>query len=255
MKPLSEIYNAVKKATVAIVENHSERLPNCPYEIVGSGFCIHAAGIVVTCWHVFEHFVGPPKNVTAQPQPVALKAIPQAMFFGGTKGSQVEMHPVYISNAGRENGFDLAVVKLAPHPAFPDGFPTVPILDYADVHEMMDIATCGFPLGNTMFTQLGTLTASFTKGMISSINPAPGIAREHVTAFQLDLTATNGNSGGPVFSLESGKVFGVLQGGAVHPNTGHIVQGITRAEPVYPVLTSGIIDGLMRPHPPMPRDS
>jgi S1-C subfamily serine protease len=177
------------------------------------------------------------------------------MFFGGTKGSQVEMHPVYISNAGREKDFDLAVLKLAPHPAFPDGFPTVPILDYADIHEMMDIATCGFPLGNTMFTQLGTLTASFTKGMISSINPAPGLAREHVTAFQLDLTATNGNSGGPVFSLETGKVFGVLQGGAVHPHTGHIVQGITRAEPVYPVLTSGIIDGLMRPHPPVPRDS
>ena len=49
--------------------------------------------------------------------------------------------------------------------------------------------------------QIGTVTSSFTKGMISSIIPAHGVAREHVRGFQLDLTATNGNSGGPVFSL------------------------------------------------------
>jgi len=252
LKPGRAIYDSIKKATVAIVENHRERLPDCPYEIVGSGFCIRPDGIVVTCWHVFQHFLGPPKTPSAQPQPIALRAIPQAMFFGGVSGAQVEMHPAYVNNAGRENGFDLAVLKLAPHPAFPGGFPTVPILDYDEVYEMMEIATCGYPLGNTMFAQLGTLTSSLTKGMISSINPAPSIAREHVRAFQLDLTATNGNSGGPVFSLESGKVFGVLQGGPIHPNTGHVVQGISRAEPIYPILTSGIIDGLVKPHPPWP---
>ena len=75
--------------------------------------------------------------------------------------------------------------------------------------------------------------------MISSIIPAPGVARENVTGFQLDATATNGNSGGPVFSLTSGKVFGVLQGGAMHPD-GYPI-GLTKAEPIYPLFENDLV--------------
>ena len=66
--------------------------------------------------------------------------------------------------------------------------------------------------------------------------PAKGIAREHLRGFQLDLTATNGNSGGPVVFLATGHVCGALQRGAIHPQTGHVVQGLAKAEPVYPLF-------------------
>jgi hypothetical protein len=102
------------------------------------------------------------------------------------------------------------------------------------------------PLGSVLQEQLGTITSSFTKGMISSIIPAQGIVREHLRGFQLDLTATNGNSGGPVFCLATGHVFGTLQGGALHPQKGHVVQGLAKAEPVYPLFDSGLIDKLLR---------
>jgi hypothetical protein len=82
--------------------------------------------------------------------------------------------------------------------------------------------------------------------MISSIIPIHGVPRDHLTGFQLDLTATNGNSGGPVFSVPSGKVFGVLQRGVQHPESGDIVQGITKAEPVYPVFENGLIERLLK---------
>src|SRR6266853_5715251 len=156
------------------------------------------------------------------------------------------MHAVSIVCAGMENGFDLAVLKLSTHPAFPEGYPTLPVADYSELHEMMEVATCGFPLGSVLQEQLGTITSSFTKGMISSIIPAQGIAREHLRGFQLDLTATNGNSGGPVFCLATGHVFGTLQGGALHPQTGHVVQGLAKAEPAYPLFDSGLIDKLLR---------
>ena len=81
-----------------------------------------------------------------------------------------------------------------------------------------------FPLGSVLQEQLGTITSSFTKGMISSIIRAQGIAREHLRGFQLDLTATNGNSDGPVFCLATGHVFGALQSGPLHPQTGHVDQ-------------------------------
>ena len=116
---------------------------------------------------------------------------------------------------------------------------------------MMEIATCGFPLGDVLQDQLGTITSSFTKGMISSIIPAQGVSLQHLRGFQLDLTATNGNSGGPVFSLNTGKVFGVLQSGAVHPETGHDVQGLTRAEPIYPLFADDVLERLRKSPPPL----
>ena len=51
-----DIYDAVKKATVGIVMELPNRLPKRPFTIVGTGFCIHPDGIVVTCEHVFRAF-------------------------------------------------------------------------------------------------------------------------------------------------------------------------------------------------------
>lgn len=248
------IYDAVKKATVAIVVSLSDRIPQRPFAIVGSGFCIHPAGVVVTCEHVFKAFVDPESHQRmmqavreddGQLFPMQMM-VPYAVFYGGVHGTEIHMHPVPIVNAVTVKDFDLAALKLHKHPAFSQGYPTLPIADYSELHEMMEVATCGFPLGEALQDQIGTITSSFTKGMISSIIPAPGIAREHLRGFQLDLTATNGNSGGPVFTLATGRVFGVLQRAVVHPENGSIVQGLTKAEPIYPLFDTGLVDRLAR---------
>jgi len=49
-----------------------------------------------------------------------------------------------------------------------------------------------------------------------------------------------------VFSLESGKVFGVLQGGAMHPQTGQMVHGLAKAEPIYPLLEEHLLDHMRK---------
>ena len=92
--------------------------------------------------------------------------------------------------------------------------------------------------------QIGTVTSSFTRGGLSSVIPSPGAGKKHVKGFQLDLTATYGNSGGPVFSLESGKVFGVLQGGVVSQQ-GELVPGFTKAESVYPLMEDCIMKDIL----------
>ena len=258
----SAIYDAVKKATVAIVASISGSIPNRPFTIFGSGFCIHSEGVVITCEHVFKAFVDPESYQCImqaigrnEGQPVSVKSIvPHAMFYSGVHGTEIRMDAVSIATGVAMKDFDLAALKLHRHPAFPKGYPTLPIADYDELHEMMEVATCGFPLGESLHDQIGTVTSSFTKGMISSIIPAPGIAREHVRGFQLDLTATNGNSGGPVFSLATGRVFGVLQSGVMHPGNSQIVQGLTKAEPIYPLFDTDLVDRLARGLPvPGPR--
>jgi S1-C subfamily serine protease len=215
---IQDVQAAVKRATVAIVLEFPDRIPARPFQIIGSGFCIHPEGVVVTCEHVFRAFVDPASyrhamEVIKDGEDHRLDemavARPHAMFLAGAQGHEITMFPVPIVSATTKPGHDLALFKLQKHGAFPNGYPALQLADYAELHEMMEIGICGFPLGEGLHDQLGTATSSFTKGMISSIIPAPGVARENVTGFQLDATATNGNSGGPVFSLTSGKVFGV----------------------------------------------
>src|SRR5690242_610929 len=187
---LAEIKNAVKKATVAIVASYPDRLPQRPFEIYGSGFCVHPEGIIVTCAHVLHAFAAPGtfeqiKKSGGAPVPVG-SIVPQVMFFAGVEGSQLIMHSVSPMTAVSAEDFDLAVLKLHKHAAFPTGYPTLPVADYSEVHEMMEVATCGYPLGAVLHDQLGTVTSSFTKGMISSIIPAGGVSRQHLKGFQLD---------------------------------------------------------------------
>ena len=88
---------------------------------------------------------------------------------------------------------------------------------------------------------------------MSAILPAPGIAREHLSGFQLDLLSAHGNTGGPIFDPATGKVFGVLKGGPVDPK-GNLILEITTAEPVYPAFDQGLIEKLLAHAIPAPQE-
>lgn len=250
-----EIYDAIKRATVGIVMEIPNQRSGKPFTIIGSGFCIHPEGIVVTCEHVFRAFFDAEayrklmESIKGSDAPTAIDTSqakpPQVMFYGGNRGTQVFMFPIGITDAVTKTDFDLAIFKLQKHAAYASGFPTIPIAEFSDLHEMMEVATCGFPLGDSLYDQIGTVGSSFTQGRISSIIPVAGVSVDHCRGFQLDLTATNGNSGGPVFSLETGHVFGVLQAGIMHPDTNAVVQGLTKAEPIYPALRDDLVNRLL----------
>jgi hypothetical protein len=257
-----EFYDRVKKATVAIVVEIPNCLPQKHFAIIGSGFCIHSAGIIVTCEHVFRAFFDERayREIIKELPEVAhprltehehINQQPQVMFFGGVQATQVFMPVIGITEAVTKLGFDVTLFKLPKLGAFPNGYPTIEMADYSELHVMQEIAICGFPLCGSLFDQLGTVTSSFTTGRISSIIPLAGVPASDVKGYRLDLTVTNGNSGGPVFSLESGKVFGVLQGGVVHPASNTVSRGIAKAEPIHPAIKDGVvqrlIDGTHRP--------
>jgi len=53
------IHETVKAATVAIALVHPDKAAerNRPFTIIGSGFCVHSKGVVITCEHVFKAFI------------------------------------------------------------------------------------------------------------------------------------------------------------------------------------------------------
>jgi hypothetical protein len=56
------------------------------------------------------------------------------------------MHETVPAEVGIANTFDIAAFKIRKHPQFPDDFPALPLAEYSDLHEIMDVATCGYPL-------------------------------------------------------------------------------------------------------------
>jgi S1-C subfamily serine protease len=248
-----------KNATVALAVMHEQERPlpmrKQPFTILGSGFCVDQRGVVITCAHVIEAFMEknikeyldsiPPeeKSMSLQNIPETRSLVPHALFYL----PRPDRHEVHIIAARvdmctAKTNMDLGALRLHPHAGFPQGYPILDIEEFDQVHEGLEIATCGFPLGNLLFDQLGTVTSSFSRGIVSSIIPAEGAGRKDVTGFQLDLRATHGNSGGPVFSWETGRVFGVLQGG-VADQYGHFL--FSRAESVYRLLEDGFVEHLL----------
>jgi hypothetical protein len=257
---IREIFAGVRRATVGLVLFHPEKKSN-PYTILGSGFCVDSAGIVVTCEHVVSAFMKrsiqdqvaaiPPEKRGSQLNTLdAVEVlVPFVVFLtAGERSHEIKAVLSRIDQIMARTDHDLALVRAVSHVAFPNGYPTLAIQPYEELCEGDEIATCGYPLGNFLFEQIGTITPSFTRGSISSIVPAQDIPREHLKSFQLNLTATYGNSGGPVFSVASGKVFGVLQGG-IRNRESEILPGLSRAEPVYPIVTPSDI-ALIKSFPP-----
>ncbi len=255
-----EIFERVKRATVAIaVMNNGEA--KHPFTVIGSGFCIDSSGLIVTCRHVIEGFMEKPIEQQIAEAPIEengkpIKKLrpfrsitPFAIFYVmKPSGEELSVFPCEVNYVIAKTNFDLAMLRVLPHQAFSSGYPWLEIEIYGVLAEGDEIGTCGFPLGNYLQEQLGTVTSSFATGVISSIIPAQNVSLELLEGFQLGLAATHGNSGGPVFSLGSGKVFGVLQRG-VQDTSGTLIPGITKAEPIYPMTDYDTVSRMKKtPH-------
>lgn len=253
------VFEKVKKATAALAVLHEQELPQPsreqPFTILGSGFCVHPRGIIVTCAHVIEAFMEKKikeyidsipeeeKSKSLQTIPDTRALVPHALFYVPRPDlQQVLVVATRVDICMAKTNMDLGLLRLHPHAGYPGGYPTVETENFENIHEGMEIATCGFPLGNLLFKQLGTVTSSFSRGIVSSIIPTPGASRKDVSGFQLDLRATHGNSGGPVFSWDTGRVFAVLQGGVSDQHGGFL---FSRAESVYRLLDEGVVDQML----------
>ncbi len=106
---------------------------------------------------------------------------------------------------------DLALLKVNANTSFP----TVVLGDSDEVKEGMAVAVTGYPLPNILVEEFGSsLQCSTSQGIVSAIRgtAVPGIFRSRPLV-QYDAGSTQGNSGGPIYSIETGEVIGVVFSG------------------------------------------
>ncbi len=185
------------KPSVVVVGTY-EKLRSPAFEMRGTGFAVGDGSLVATNAHVIK-----PGESTEIRHDFAL-------LVRDGEDTRIREARLVISDPDH----DLAILRIT-------GSPLPPLqLSTEQVREGQSIAFMGFPIGGA----LGFSPVTH-RGIISSITPIalPGGNADQLRGtsirrlrggtfpiYQLDGTAYPGNSGGPMFDAESGKVVGVL---------------------------------------------
>lgn len=172
-------------------------IENSGNQVLGTGFVVGDGKHAVTNYHVVSKLLDP----------------------------QLVQHYVVISGEGRDvKAFKAEILEIDPlHDLalikFDGSLPTATLAGSEMLKPGTDVAFTGFPIG----AAIGLYPASH-KGMVSAITPdvIPAQNSNQLTSamlsrlekpelvYQLDATAFPGNSGSPVYHIESGEVVGVI---------------------------------------------
>lgn len=194
---ITDTINRIKPSIVVIGSYKSTNSP--PFALHGTGFVIGNGGFIATSAHVLPGGIGPD----------AAELVIQARNAAG----EPQIRKAHLVSRDLEH--DLAVLRL-------DGsaLPALTLRNSDTVREGQSIGFTGFPIGGA----LGFSPVTH-RGMVSSITPIalPGGNSRQINAklirqlkngafniFQLDATAYPGNSGSPVFDIDTGEVIGVI---------------------------------------------
>ena len=195
---LPELVAAARGSVVAIGTFNA--LDNPRFTFRGSGFAVGDGRQVLTNLHVL-----PPAGDPAFGSPLTV----QRRLDDG------RLDPRAATLVATDRRHDLALLKI-------DGEPltALPLADGGDAREGQAVAFIGYPIGGLLgfapVTHRG-IVSSVTSVALPAPNagalgaPAVAALREGAFAvYQLDATAYPGNSGGPLFDVDDGKVIGIV---------------------------------------------
>jgi S1-C subfamily serine protease len=188
----------VRSSVVAVGTFERTRTP--PFRFLGTGFAVADGNTIATNAHVL------PPEVNAERRETLAVVVPLA-------AGQAQLRSA--TRSGSDPVFDLALLRVEGPP-----LPPLALGDSDAVREGESILFTGFPIGNV----LGPFPATH-RGMVSAITPIaippahssqlnPQLIRQlgskPFPVFQLDATAYPGNSGSPLYAVDTGTVIGVV---------------------------------------------
>ncbi len=188
----------IRPSIVAVGTSEPTRNPS--YQFRGTGFVVGDGSLIATNNHVV------PLAIDVGNREVLAIAVPQP-------GGDAIVREVTI--VARDPEHDLAVLRLVGLP-----LPAVRLGDSSQVREGQYFAFTGFPLGGAI-----GLYATTHHALVSAITPVAlpqattrsldaalikRLRAERFNIFQLDATAYPGNSGSPMFNVETGEVIAIV---------------------------------------------
>ena len=198
---LSSLPAAIDKVRPAVVAIGTvEPTRNPAFQFLGTGFAVGDGTLIATNSHVVPVIVDPTRRE------VVSVAIPQP------GGDAIVREATLV---GRDPEHDLAVLRLSGPP-----LPTVRFGDANGVREGQSFAFTGFPLGSVIGlypTTHHALVSAVTPVALPQANSRSldaalvrRLRHERFVIFQLDATAYPGNSGSPMFNVDTGDVVAIV---------------------------------------------
>lgn len=217
---------------LSVGETDEAKLP----AILGTGFCIHEVGLIVTCQHVIDGLMG-----LLRDNDLPIKSA-IAMFTLYEQDGTAQLVGIPCKSIFAP-GADIALIELE---HFPSQLPTICIGKDLNVVVGEEIAVCGYPLGNQLFfyeRRFAGVTSLIQKGIISAILPSEfGDIRNELV---IGAPVFKGYSGSPVFRTDSPEVVGIVKAIATTrlevagdilaiplPNTAYAIPGQLMAEAI-----------------------
>jgi S1-C subfamily serine protease len=222
---LPDIIDRIRPSVVGVGTAYPPRQPNIkgnPVEYRATGFVVGNGRQVVTNAHVIPRKLDVENN--------------QSLVIFAGRGSDAKAHAARVVRTDEEHDLALLEVQGVTLPALALG-------DSDSVREGQEVAFTGFPIGMV----LGLYPVTH-RGIVAAITPMARPVEDARTlnaaqikrlrnlfhAFQLDATAYPGNSGSPVFALDTGEVIGVINSVVVKESRESVLQkpsGISYAIP------------------------
>ncbi len=198
MTTLPAAIDRIRPAIVAIGTVEPTRNPQ--FQFLGTGFVVGDGTLIATNSHVVPVVLDPAKHE------VVSIAVPQA------NGDAIVREATVVA---RDPDHDLAVLRLAGPPLSP-----ARLGDSNGVREGQTFAFTGFPLGSVIGlypTTHHALVSAVTPVALPQANSRSldaalvrRLRRDRFVIFQLDATAYPGNSGSPMFNVETGEVIAIV---------------------------------------------
>ncbi|MGA2404498.1 MAG: serine protease [Syntrophobacteraceae bacterium] len=224
-KTVVEAIESVRHSMVQIavkLEPSQMKGPGSPIRPLGSGFFIDSEGYVITARHVIHPDLTIALNQLRVGLPMTSFGESQAKF---TFTGSFQLVPVEVVDEDEKH--DLALLKVLQNPfknqvrpmISVDGKDITPLIvsvssvDPQRPKDGTQIAISGYPLpGQELITNVGYIASSqgITQVQVPIPNAPPGFTIiDILDVYYADVRVNHGNSGGPVYSVETGKIIGV----------------------------------------------
>lgn len=229
-RAFTEVVDDIRHITYSVIR-HRKAPQGMVALSLGSGFFI-APKLFMTCYHVMNSPAGPHQEgdiyhlVGTKRGNTAGKVL---QVMDAKVGKNLHLYP--------EKDLALLIVDDAQDQPYA-------ALSYSDVHEGSEIGIAGYPLPQLTVVNgqlhYGNLKYRVGRGIVTArysttINPVGNGPIPNAPIVEVNFLFVPGNSGGPVFESETGRVVGFVQGF----NTAKILERIQKAGPST-ALPSGV---------------